>query len=163
MFIKVKVIQWWETVWLRRYIHVWNTAYIHVDSYVSIENKSDNLSVLFLDNSTCKYCLIFFQISNLKLNIITMIIINDNGKPSQIAKFMVPTWGPPGSCQPQMGPMLAPWTLLSGIAIIHEANLNLVSMMHRVSFVPLPNLFMEITHIVTHVCFTISSRNHATS
>ena len=27
---------------------------------------------------------------------------------------MGPTWGPPGSCQPQMGPMLAPWTLLSG-------------------------------------------------
>ena len=32
---------------------------------------------------------------------------------SQIAKFMGPTWGPPGSCRPQMGPMLAPWTLLS--------------------------------------------------
>ena len=28
------------------------------------------------------------------------------------AKFMGPTWGPPG---PHMGPMLAPWTLLSGI------------------------------------------------
>ena len=27
---------------------------------------------------------------------------------------MGPTWGPPGSCRPQMGPMLAPWTLLSG-------------------------------------------------
>ena len=34
---------------------------------------------------------------------------------SQIAKFMGPTWGPPGSCRPQMGPMLVPWTLLSGI------------------------------------------------
>ena len=34
---------------------------------------------------------------------------------SQIARFMGPTWGPPGSCRPQMGPMLAPWTLLSGI------------------------------------------------
>ena len=33
---------------------------------------------------------------------------------TQIAKFMGPTWGPPGSCRPQMGPMLAPWTLLSG-------------------------------------------------
>ena len=31
----------------------------------------------------------------------------------QIAKFLGPTWGPPGSCRPQMGPMLAPWTLLS--------------------------------------------------
>ena len=35
---------------------------------------------------------------------------------SQIAKLMGPTWDPLGSCRPQMGPMLAPWTLLSGIA-----------------------------------------------
>ena len=32
---------------------------------------------------------------------------------TQIARFMGPTWGPPGSFRPQMGPMLAPWTLLS--------------------------------------------------
>ena len=32
---------------------------------------------------------------------------------TQIAKFIGPTWGPPGSCRPQMGPMLASWTLLS--------------------------------------------------
>ena len=32
----------------------------------------------------------------------------------QIAKFMGPTWGPAGSCRPQMDPMLAPWTLLLG-------------------------------------------------
>ena len=34
---------------------------------------------------------------------------------SQIAKFMGPTWGPPGTCRPQVGPILAPWTLLSGV------------------------------------------------
>ena len=33
---------------------------------------------------------------------------------TQIAKFMGPTWGPPGSYWPQMGPILVPWTLLSG-------------------------------------------------
>ena len=33
----------------------------------------------------------------------------------QIARFLWPTWGPPGSCRPQMGPMFAPWILLSGI------------------------------------------------
>ena len=37
---------------------------------------------------------------------------------SQIAKFMGLTWSPPGSCRPQMGPMLAPWTLLSGMLIV---------------------------------------------
>ena len=30
--------------------------------------------------------------------------------------FMCPSWGPPGSCRPQVGPMLALWTLLSGQA-----------------------------------------------
>ena len=29
---------------------------------------------------------------------------------------MGPTWGPSGSCRPQMGSMVAPWTLLSGKA-----------------------------------------------
>ena len=33
---------------------------------------------------------------------------------TQIAKFVGPTWGPPGSCRPQMGPMSAQWTSLSG-------------------------------------------------
>ena len=35
---------------------------------------------------------------------------------SQIAKFMGPTWGPSGSCRPQMSPMWAPWTLLSKLS-----------------------------------------------
>ena len=34
---------------------------------------------------------------------------------SQIARFMWPTWGPPVSCRPQVGPVLAPWALLSGL------------------------------------------------
>ena len=38
----------------------------------------------------------------------------------QIARFMGPTWGPPGSCRPQMCPILAPWTLLSGIFLTRE-------------------------------------------
>ena len=29
---------------------------------------------------------------------------------------MGPTWGPHGSCRPQIGPMLVPWTLLSGMS-----------------------------------------------
>ena len=32
---------------------------------------------------------------------------------SHIAKFMGPTWGPPAADRNQVGPMLAPWTLLS--------------------------------------------------
>ena len=33
---------------------------------------------------------------------------------TQIARFKGQTWGPPGSCRPQVGPILAPWTLQSG-------------------------------------------------
>ena len=39
---------------------------------------------------------------------------------SQRAKFMGTTWDPFGSCQPQMGPMLAPRTLLSGVFVKHS-------------------------------------------
>ena len=35
--------------------------------------------------------------------------------PSPIARFMGPTWGPSGADRTQMGPMLASWTLLSGM------------------------------------------------
>ena len=35
---------------------------------------------------------------------------------TQKSKFMGPTWGPPGSCRPQMAPMLAPWTFYQGIS-----------------------------------------------
>ena len=40
-------------------------------------------------------------------------VIEQNNQ-THVAKFMGPSWGPPGSCQPQMGPILASWTLLSG-------------------------------------------------
>ena len=37
---------------------------------------------------------------------------------------MGPTWGPRGSCRPQMGPMWAPWTLLSGMLWSHHETNN---------------------------------------
>ena len=48
---------------------------------------------------------------------------------SQIAKFTGPTLSPPGSCRPQVGPMLAPRTLLSGETLnpISSANTHLFS------------------------------------
>ena len=35
-------------------------------------------------------------------------------------KTLGPTWGLPGSCRPQVGPMLAPWAWLSGKSWILE-------------------------------------------
>ena len=42
----------------------------------------------------------------------------------QIARFMWPTWGPPGSGWPQVGPMLAPRTFLSGTFLIHAPTIR---------------------------------------
>ena len=39
---------------------------------------------------------------------------------------MGPKKGPSGSCRPQMGPMLAPWTLLSGIRVSFVNDIKLV-------------------------------------
>ena len=40
------------------------------------------------------------------------------GQQSLIARFMGPTWDPSGADRTQVGPRLAPWTLLSGL--VHE-------------------------------------------
>ena len=37
---------------------------------------------------------------------------------TQIARIVGLTWGPPWADMTQVGPMLAPWTLLSGIVTI---------------------------------------------
>ena len=41
---------------------------------------------------------------------------------SLIARFMGPTWGPPGADRTQVDPMFAPWTLLSGVERISVIN-----------------------------------------
>ena len=43
---------------------------------------------------------------------------------SLIARFLGPTWGPSGADRTQVGPMLAPWTLLSGMASYHIVKLH---------------------------------------
>ena len=40
---------------------------------------------------------------------------------SQIARFMGPTWDPPGADRTQVGPMLAPWILLSEVISCQDA------------------------------------------
>ena len=53
---------------------------------------------------------------------------------------MGPPWGPPGSCRPQMGPMLAPWNLQSGSPLYH--NLRKLShfwMTDAIALLPTPH------------------------
>ena len=67
--------------------------------------KITNSIVFFFNEDHC----IFIQMSWTFLFSMFTVRISP-----QIATFMGPSWGPPGSCWPQMGSMLAPWTLLSG-------------------------------------------------
>ena len=53
------------------------------------------------------------------------------GEASQIARVVWPTWDPPGSWRPQVGLMLAPWTLLSGFTCAMVA--ACYPMCHRVN------------------------------
>ena len=55
-------------------------------------------------------------------------------KPTQITKFMGPTWGPSGSWWPQMGPMLAPWTLLSWKKTAHRAYSDKTEWKHNIMY-----------------------------
>ena len=66
---------------------------------------------------------------------------------SQIAKFMEPTWGPPGSCWPQMGPMLAPWTLLLGLTLLHQSQTSPTVVRHM--FVTWVLIHLEIWSVWT--------------
>ena len=58
-----------------------------------------------------------------------------SGRATPIARFMGPTWGQFGADRTQVGPMLAPWTLLSGISTIvrlyHRSYLVCWSYLHR--------------------------------
>ena len=45
---------------------------------------------------------------------------------SLMARFMGSTWGPSGSDRTQVGPILAPWALLSGFININDDHLNLL-------------------------------------
>ena len=44
----------------------------------------------------------------------------------RIARFIGPTWGPPGDDRTQVGPVLAPWTLLSGSFSLYNLSFDVV-------------------------------------
>ena len=53
---------------------------------------------------------------------------------SLIARLMGPTWGPSGADRTQVGPMLAPWTLKSGLLVLRLwRNINVVRLVSLVA------------------------------
>ena len=97
-------------------------------------------------------------------------------KLSHITKFMGPTWGPPGSCRPQLGPVLAPWILLSGLCgltlSLHFLMGNNVICLGFTSEIPpsglasgmaLPWIWLLRIHVVHQLEITPVSRTPANS
>ena len=76
---------------------------------------------------------------------------------SQIARFMGPTWGPPGPCRPQMGPMLAPWTLLSGLLWLR---VFLTSIWMRLKNMAIVQLWVPWSLVVNRHWYTSSTCLH---
>ena len=48
---------------------------------------------------------------------------------TQITKFMGPTWGPPGSCRPQMGPCWPYEPCYQGILSVVEPIINVINLL----------------------------------
>ena len=72
---------------------------------------------------------IFKCISSMKsVSIVPVSGLTVNRPP--IAKFMGQTWGPSGANRTQVGPMLAPWTLLSGATTYYLNRWWLILSMH---------------------------------
>ena len=81
----------------------------------------------------------------------------DLGSLTQIANFMGPTWGPPGSCRPQMGPMLAPWTLLSEHCYVWESYnicyMLFLNIMNETAFLKIIDTIYYSCHIKRNAVF----------
>ena len=69
--------------------------------------------------------------------------------PSLIARFMGPTWGPPGADRTQVGPVLAPWILLSGM--IWNTAMSKISKAHRDLHNTIAGSVQHRTHIVNQI------------
>ena len=97
-----------------------------------------NIMIILFSNSNCSQWRKFCQHDDLKDSSVSVMWEFEESfslqlqlsslsvhSTSQIAKFMGPTWGPPGSCQPQMGPMLAYEPCYQGCFIIPPASTKL--------------------------------------
>ena len=92
---------------------------------------------------------------------------------SQIAKFMGPTWGPSVSCRPQIGPMLALWTLLSEVFLASTWYMSIIAQGCRMFFVRTSincvtrhGLERWLKHLLSAICMwhnSLSSVNWCTA
>ena len=101
--------------------------------------QTPQVSVVYLScNLTTQYFLLQYQcFHQIRMREQAKQAVQRLGCTSLIARCMGPTWGPSGAGRTQVGPMLAPWTLLSGMyrwfdrgGLVH---VKLSVQLHRIS------------------------------
>ena len=80
--------------------------------------------------------------------------------PSLIARFMGPKWGPSGADRTQVGPMLASWTLLSGIMSLDHNKSNTIGLLRRSSK---SSLIFRHGYVISSAIITLLSHNPISS
>ena len=86
-----------------------------------------NLSSVIFPNKTCVPAPVIseqYEHFNIQFSLAASVGGTTHQSKTLIARFMGPTWGPPWSDRTQMGPILVPRTLLSGIGWIDNVRLN---------------------------------------
>ena len=78
----------------------------HCVGWLFVVDRSSGLIMKFL-GSIISFCTTSLSVHVLYIDSLT-------------ARFMGPTWGPSGTDRTQVGPMLAPWTLLSGALLLRK-------------------------------------------
>ena len=122
-------------------MHVFVHTYIDMISNYNVISK--------YDFEKCMVCMQWKQIPNTQL-LDKYELINigrkdaDDGD-TQITNFMGPTWGQPGPCRPQMGLMLAPWTLLLGYVVKINTPLSKPDMMAHIFIITRIMVDIEIS------------------
>ena len=108
---------WWH--WAGSALYCLNQCCLTTSEDLHLRAISQEMSKISILNMTLNVTILRLQLHFSGANGSTIHVIKDT---TPITRFMGPTWGPPGSCRPQMGPMLAPWSLLSGYIMLHISN-----------------------------------------
>ena len=132
-------------------IHVFIYLFIHLSIYLSsiavceqrincsifVKKCSQYSSVIALSKSFFIWqkhqpmVLGHYQLRRISATDVATLQVEVN--PPLITRFMGPTWDPSGADRTQVGPMLAPWTLLSGTTssqVIYDTDANWNSFCH---------------------------------
>ena len=119
----------WSGAWMLSLICAWINSWVNnreAGDLTRLHAHYDIIVMLTWHEKFSKSTLFWSGPFNslLYLHVVTKLCSNFNGGvanfsqwnilPTLIARFMGPTWDPAGADRAQVGPMLAPWTLLSG-------------------------------------------------